>query len=330
MAERPAERLPQRRIGSGGPEVGVLGYGAMGLSGVYGAADDAESTRLLRRLLDLGVTHIDTADAYGDGHNERLVGAAIAERRDEVVLATKFGAQREGLGRPEYVREAIDASLGRLGLDHVDLYYLHRLDPTTPIEDTVGAMAELVAAGKVRHIGLSEISAATLRRAHAVHPIAAVQQEYSLFTRDPEESLLPAMRELGVVLVAYSPLGRGVLTGTFRRPEDIPEGDARRSRYPRFTGANLEHNLGLLERLDALAAETGRTPAQLALGWVMAQGDDVIPIPGTRRMSNLEANLAVVREPLAPDVVRRLGELFPPGVAVGDRYNERMMRRLDR
>lgn len=325
-----APELPRRRLGTRGPTVGALGYGCMALSGIYGQADEDESLAVVRAALDAGATHLDTSDSYGDGHNERLVGRAIADRRDEVVLATKFGHQSEGLGRPEYIRQAIDASLQRLAVDHVDVYYLHRVDRTTPLEDTIGTMAGLVQAGKVRHLGMSEVSASTLRAACAVHPVTVVQQEYSLFSRDLEVELLPAMRELGVGLVAYSPLGRGMLTGRFRRPDDVPDEDPRRTRYPRYGGENLERNLALAAPLFALADRMGTSATALALGWVLAQGEDVVPIPGTRRLANLQGNLAVARSPLAPDVVEELGRLFPVGAAVGERYNAQMARRLDR
>ncbi|QUH02559.1 aldo/keto reductase [Saccharopolyspora erythraea] len=332
MTEPTQPPKPSRRtLGRGGPRVSAIGYGAMGLSGVYGAADDAESLRLLHRLLDLGVDFVDTADAYGDGHNERLIAGLLAERRQEVFLATKFGATADsGLGRPENVRRSIDASLGRLGTDHVDLYYLHRLDPDTPIEETVGAMAELVQAGKVRHLGLSEISAATLRRAHAVHPIAAVQQEYSLFTREPEAELLPAMRELGVALVAYSPLGRGVLTGAFREVSDVENLQVRQQRYPRFAEESLRHNITLVQPLRERAEELGLTPAQLALAWLLAQGDDIVPIPGSRRIGNVEANIVAATTQLDRRVADELSELFPADVAAGERYHPDGMARLDR
>ena len=331
MTESTGSPLPRRILGRGGPEVSALGYGAMGLSGVYGQADDAQSLRVLHQLLDRGVNFIDTADAYGDGHNERLIAGLLRERRDEVVLATKFGATADtGLGRPDNVRRSIDASLGRLGTDHVDLYYLHRLDPTTPIEDTVGALAELVEQGKIGHIGLSEISAKTLRRAHAVHPIAAVQQEYSLFTREPEQELLPALRELGVALVAYSPLGRGVLTGAIRDLSDVENLEVRQQRYPRFAEESLRHNIALTEPLRARAEQLGRTPAQLALAWLLAQGDDVIPIPGSRRIANIEANIAAATTPLDPGLVAELSELFPSDAAAGERYYPAGMARLDR
>lgn len=321
--------LPTRRLGPDGLAVSALGYGAMGLSGVYGAADDAESLRLLHQLLDHGVNFIDTADVYGNGHNERLISDLLAERRAEVVLATKFGAQDTGLGRPEYVRQSIDASLARLGTDHVDLYYLHRLDPTTPIEETVGAMAELVDAGKVRHLGLSEVSSTTLRRAHAVHPITAVQQEYSLFTRDPEQQLLPTTRELGVGLVAYSPLGRGVLTGAVNSPADVENLASRQQRYPRFAEESLRRNIELTEPLRNKAAELDLAPAQLALAWLLAQGDDVVPIPGSRRLSNVTANIEAATTSLDETVVTMLSEAFPPGTAAGDRYTAAGMSRID-
>ncbi|WP_267898782.1 aldo/keto reductase [Saccharopolyspora rhizosphaerae] len=320
---------PRRRLGRHGPEVSALGYGAMGLSGVYGTADDAESARLLDQLLDLGVNFLDTADVYGDGHNERLISGLLAQRRDEVVLATKFGANKEtGGGKPDYVRQAVDASLSRLGTDHIDLYYLHRLDKTTPIEETVGAMAELVETGKIKHIGLSEISAATLRRAHQVHPITAVQQEYSLFTRDPESELLPATRELGVSLVAYSPLGRGVLT--FTSVSDVENLEARAKRYPRFEEESLQRNIELTRPLRERAEELGLTPAQLALAWLLAQGEDVLPIPGSRRLDRVEANIQAATTTLSPDLVAELSDRFPPGAAAGERYHPDGMSRLDR
>lgn len=322
---------PRRRLGRNGPEVSAIGYGAMGLSGVYGTADDAESAKLLNELLDLGVNFLDTADAYGDGHNETLISGLLAERRDEVVLATKFGANKEtGGGRPEYVRQAVEASLSRLGTDHIDLYYLHRLDRTTPIEDTVGTMAELVAEGKIGHIGLSEISAATLRRAHQVHPITAVQQEYSLFTRDPEAELLPATRELGVSLVAYSPLGRGVLTGSFTSASDVENLEVRRKRYPRFQEESLQRNIELTRPLREHADRLGITPAQLALAWLLAQGEDVLPIPGSRRIARVQANVQAAHVSLGPALVAELSEQFPPGTAAGERYHPDGMSRLDR
>ncbi|PKW17174.1 aldo/keto reductase [Saccharopolyspora spinosa] len=323
--------LPHRRLGRSGPLVSAIGYGAMGLSGVYGAADDAESARLLNQLLDLGVDFLDTADVYGEGHNEELISGLLAKRRDEVVLATKFGADKDiGGGRPEYVRQAVEASLARLGTDHIDLYYLHRLDPATPIEETVGAMAELVQAGKVRHLGLSEISAETLRRAHSVHPIAAVQQEYSLFTRDPEAELLPALRELGVALVAYSPLGRGVLTGAFSSVSDVENLEMRKKRYPRFEEESLRRNIELTQPLRERAEALGLTPAQLALAWLLAQGEDVVPIPGSRRIERVQANIHAATTELDPAVVAELSVLFLPGAAAGERYTPAGMARLDR
>ncbi|MGP4016176.1 aldo/keto reductase [Saccharopolyspora sp. 5N708] len=323
--------LPRRQLGSSGPQVSAIGYGAMGLSGVYGTADDTESARLLGDLLDLGVNFLDTADVYGEGHNEKLISGLLAKRRDEVVLATKFGANKDsGGGRPEYVRQAVDASLSRLGTDHIDLYYLHRLDPTTPIEETVGALAELVQAGKVRHLGLSEISANTLRRAHAVHPIAAVQQEYSLFTRDPEADLVPALRELGVALVAYSPLGRGVLTGAFSDISDVENLAVRKQRYPRFQEESLRHNIELTRPLRERAEALGISPAQLALAWLLAQGDDVVPIPGSRRIERVKDNIAAATTALDPVVVAELSAQFPPGAAAGERYTPAGMARLDR
>ncbi len=322
---------PRRRLGRNGPEVSAIGYGAMGLSGVYGTADDAESAKLLNELLDLGVNFLDTADVYGEGHNEQLISGLLADRREEVVLATKFGANKEtGGGEPEYVRQAVDASLSRLGTDHIDLYYLHRLDRTTPIEDTVGAMAELVAEGKIGHIGLSEISAATLRRAHQVHPITAVQQEYSLFTRDPEAELLPATRELGVSLVAYSPLGRGVLTGSFTSASDVENLEVRKKRYPRFQEESLQRNIELTRPLREHADRLGITPAQLALAWLLAQGEDVLPIPGSRRIARVEANVQAAHVTLSPELVAELSEQFPPGTAAGERYHPDGMSRLDR
>ncbi|QIZ38325.1 aldo/keto reductase [Saccharopolyspora sp. ASAGF58] len=323
--------LPRRRLGRSGPLVSAIGYGAMGLSGVYGAADDAESARLLNQLLDLGVDFLDTADVYGEGHNEELISGLLTKRRDEVVLATKFGANKDiGGGRPEYVRQAVEASLARLGTDHIDLYYLHRLDPATAIEETVGAMAELVQAGKVRHLGLSEISAETLRRAHSVHPIAAVQQEYSLFTRDSEAELLPALRELGVALIAYSPLGRGVLTGAFSSASDVENLEVRKQRYPRFEEESLRRNIELTRPLRERAEALGLTPAQLALAWLLTQGEDVVPIPGSRRIERVQANIHAAKTELDPAVVAELSEQFPPGAAAGERYTPAGMARLDR
>ncbi len=330
MSDMSDQVLPQRRLSEYGPTVSAVGYGAMGLSGVYGQADDAESERLLRQLLDLGVNFVDTADVYGDGHNEQLISRVLTDRRDEVVLATKFGAGSEtGLGRPEHVHTAIDASLRRLGTDYVDLYYLHRVDPETPIEETVGALGELVKAGKVGYIGLSEVSAETLRRAHTTHRITAVQQEYSLFSREPEERLLPTMRELGVGLVPYSPLGRGILGGAFQGGDQVENLDQRSRRYPRFAGQNLDRNLQLAGELQRKADELERTPAELALGWVLAQGEDVVPIPGSRNPDRVAANVEAARRPLDGTVVAELSRLFPVGVAAGDRYAPEYSSRLE-
>jgi aryl-alcohol dehydrogenase-like predicted oxidoreductase len=298
----------------------------MGMSEFYGGRDEDEAIATIHRALELGVDFLDTADMYGPFTNERLVGEAISGRRDEVVLATKFGNQRAedgswlGInGRPEYVHQACDASLARLGVETIDLYYQHRVDVHVPIEETTGAMAELVAAGKVRYLGLSEASASTIRRAHAVHPISALQSEYSLWTRDLEAEILPTLRELGIGLVAYSPLGRGFLTGRFQSPDDLSEDDRRRS-MPRFQGENFDRNLALADRVRELADEKGVAPAQLALAWVHAQGEDVVPIPGTKRRRYLEENVAALDVELSADDLRRLDDAFPPGAAAGDRY----------
>lgn len=315
-----------RMLGQG-LEVSAVGLGCMGMSAWYGETDEAESIATIHRALEIGVTLIDTADIYGAsfGDNERLVGRALAGRRDEAVLATKFAnalnpdGSRRIDGRPEYVREAIDASLARLGVDHVDLYYQHRVDASTPIEETVGAMAELVTAGKVRHLGLSEASAATIRRAHAVHPIAALQSEYSLWTRDLEGDILDTCRELGIGLVSYSPLGRGFLAGRFVSADELEEGDFRRTN-PRFTGENLDQNRRLAERVRELAAARGVTAAQYSLAWVLSRGADVVPIPGTKRRSYLEENAGASEVELTHEELALLEEEFPRGVAAGDRY----------
>jgi aryl-alcohol dehydrogenase-like predicted oxidoreductase len=312
-----------------GLEVSAIGLGCMGMSAWYGETDEAESIATIHRAPEIGVTFLDTADIYGVsfGENEQLVGRAIAGRRDEVVLATKFAnavnadGSRRIDGRPEYVREAIDASLARLGVDHVDLYYQHRVDANTPIEETVGAMAELVAAGKVRHLGLSEASATTIRRAQAVHPITALQSEYSLWTRDPEGDVLDTCRELGVGFVAYSPLGRGFLAGRFSSADELEDGDFRKTN-PRFEGDNLERNRRLAERVKELAAAKGVTPAQYALAWVLSRGDDVVPIPGTKRRSYLEDNAGAVDVELSAEELALLDEEFPPGAAAGPRYSD--------
>jgi aryl-alcohol dehydrogenase-like predicted oxidoreductase len=316
--------MKQRHLGP--LSVSALGLGCMGMSEFYGTADEAESIGTIHRAIELGCTFLDTADMYGPFTNERLVGRAIAGRRDEVVLATKFGNERRedgswvGVnGRPEYVVAACDGSLDRLGVDHIDLYYQHRVDTTVPIEETVGAMASLVAAGKVRHLGLSEASVLTIRRAHAVHPIAALQTEFSLFTRDVEAELLPAVRELGIGFVAYSPLGRGFLTGAITSPSDLGDGDFRATN-PRFMGENLNRNLELVGRVREIAREKDCTPGQLALAWVLAQGDDIVPIPGTKRRAYLEQNVEATEITLSADELARIDEAAPAGAAAGDRY----------
>jgi aryl-alcohol dehydrogenase-like predicted oxidoreductase len=317
-----------RTLGSGSNAltVSAVGLGCMGMSEFYGTTDETQSTETIRRALDIGVTFLDTADMYGPYTNERLVGAAIADRRDEVQLATKFGNQRHDdgsrsiNGRPEYVRTACDDSLQRLGVDHIDLYYQHRVDSSTPIEETWGALAELVTAGKVRHLGISEASAATIRAAHAVHPITALQSEWSLWTRDVEENdVLATVRELGIGFVAYSPIGRGFLSGEIRTVDDLAPDDFRRNN-PRFQGENLTKNLELVDRVREIAAEKGVTATQLALAWVLAQGEDVVPIPGTKRVRYLEENTAAAEVELDKEDLRRLDEVVPVGVAAGDRY----------
>ena len=317
-----------RQLGTGRRQLAVsaLGLGCMGMSEFYGTTDDAESLKVIARALDAGCNFLDTADMYGPFTNERLVGRAIAGRRDGVVVATKFGNERNpdgsrlGInGKPEYVRAACDASLQRLGVDHIDLYYQHRVDFTVPIEDTVGAMKELVEAGKVTHLGLSEASPATIRRAHAVHPITALQTEYSLWTRDPEDEILPVVRELGIGFVAYSPLGRGFLTGQITSPDDFADDDFRKH-APRFQGENFQRNLDLVQRVKDIATAKGCTPAQLAIGWLLAQGDDVVPIPGTKRLRYLEENLGGADVTLTDDELRAIDEAAPKGAAAGDRY----------
>jgi aryl-alcohol dehydrogenase-like predicted oxidoreductase len=308
-----------------GLSVTELGLGCMGMSQSYGTPDDEESVATVRRALDLGVTFLDTADAYGPFTNERLVGGAIRGRRDEVVLATKFGNQRrpDGTrtvnGRPEYVREACDGSLERLGTDRIDLYYQHRVDPTVPVEDTWGAMSELVGAGKVRYLGISEAAPATVRRAHAVHPIAAAQYEYSLFSREPEDGLLPVLRELGIGLVSYSPLGRGLLTGTLGASGGFGAGDFRKG-HPRFAGGNYDHNLAVAAGVAEIAQAKGTTPAQLAIAWVLAQGNDIVTIPGTKRRRYLEQNVAAADVVLTPEDLIALGKAVPRDAVAGERY----------
>ena len=329
--------MERRNLGSEGLVVSEIGLGCMGMSEFYGTADEEESTATIQRALELGVTFLDTADMYGPFTNEKLVGSAIVGRRDEFVLATKFGNVRgeDGSflgvsGKPDYVREACDASLSRLGVDHIDLYYQHRVDPETPIEDTVGAMKELVEAGKVRYLGLSEAGAATIKKAHAVHPISALQSEYSLFTRDVEDEILPTVRELGIGFVPYSPLGRGFLTGRWRSIEDMPENDTRSARFPRFARENFQKNLELADKVREVAEEKGITPGQLALAWLLAQGDDIVPIPGTKRREYLEENAGAASVTLTEDDLTRIEEAMPRGSAAGERYTEEMMRAVGR
>jgi len=324
-----------RELGTQGLRVSALGLGCMGMSAFYGDRDDDESLRTIHRALDLGVTFLDTSDMYGPHTNEELVGRAIADRRDEVVLATKFGItfdpakpqERTINGRPEYVREACEGSLRRLGVDHIDLYYQHRVDADTPIEETVGAMAELVEQGKVRYLGLSEAAPDTLRRACAVHPISALQTEYSLWSREPEDEILPACRELGVGFVPYSPLGRGFLTGAIKSPDDLDEDDYRRF-SPRFQGENFQRNLDLVARIEELAREKGCTPAQLALAWVLRQGDDIAPIPGTKKVARLEDNVGALDVELTAEDLEQIAAALPE--AAGLRYPEAMMNTVNR
>jgi len=327
--------METRRLGREGLTVSALGLGCMGMSEFYAGRDEKESLATIDRAMALGVTFLDTADMYGPFTNEELVGRAIRGRRGAFVLATKFGNVRgeDGSflgvnGRPEYVRASCDRSLRRLGVDHIDLYYQHRVDKTVPIEETVGAMAGLVEAGKVRYLGLSEASPRTVRRAHAVHPISALQSEYSLWTRDPEEEVLPTCRELGIGFVAYSPLGRGFLTGRFRTPEEIPEGDYRRN-SPRFQGENFGKNLELVRRVEEIASAKRCTPAQLALAWLLSRGTEVVPIPGTKSRARLEENAGALGVALATDELAHIEEAAPKGVAAGERYPERAMRALD-
>lgn len=327
--------MERRELGRSGLTVSALGLGCMGMSEFYGPTDDAQSLATLERALELGVTHFDTADTYGLGHNETLLGRFLVGRRDRVVVATKFGivrapGQYERIidTSPAYVARACEASLKRLGVDTIDLYYAHRLNPDIPVEDTVGAMAELVRQGKVRALGLSEVSAATLRRAHAVHPIAAVQSEYSLWTREPETGVLPACRELGVSFVAYSPLGRGMLTGAITKAEDLAENDFRR-KSPRFQGDNMAANLALVDKVKDMAAAKGCTPGQVALAWLLAQGGDILPIPGTKRIANLEANVAAAAITLSAEDLNGLDTALPRGAAAGERYSAEGMKGLN-
>jgi aryl-alcohol dehydrogenase-like predicted oxidoreductase len=327
--------MEQRTLGGQGLVVPALGLGCRGMSQSYGPGDDQESVATIHRALDLGITFLDTADAYGPFTNERLVGRAIAGRRDELVLATKFGNQRRAdgswvrvNGEPGYVRQACDASLERLGVDHIDLYYQHRVDRSVPVEETWGAMAELVQAGKVRYLGISEAAPATVRRAHAVHPVSAGQYEWSLFTRDLEDELLATVRELGIGLVAYSPLGRGFLSGRITSPDDFGENDFRRN-HPRFTGENFTRNLELVERVRELAERKGVTPSQLAIAWVLAQGDDVVPIPGTKRRSYLEENLGTLDVELTAEDLAAIEQVTPRGSAAGERYTPENMANVN-
>src|SRR5438067_3317886 len=323
--------VDQRRLGHSTLDVSAIGLGCMGLAGVYGPADDAESITLVQRAIDLGVNHLDSSDMYGWGHNEELLGRALRGRRDRVVLATKFGqVQNPGganqvNGRPEYVVQACDASLKRLGVDVIDLYYQHRVDPKVPIEETVGGMKRCVEQGKVRFLGLSEAAPTTVRRAHRVHPISALQSEYSLLYRTEAEETLPTLRELGISFVAYSPLGRSLLTGQIHGAADLPPDDRRRV-HPRFHDGNLEKNLELVSRIEAIAQENGWPPAQLVLAWLLAQGPDVIPIPGTKRRERLEENVGAVDVKLGAEDVRRIGAAVPAGAAAGLRYPEPLMK----
>jgi aryl-alcohol dehydrogenase-like predicted oxidoreductase len=325
--------MDRRKLGTQGLEVSALGLGCMGMSEFYGTTDEGEAIATIHRALELGIDFFDTADMYGSGANEQLVGKAIRDRRDEVVLATKFGnvrnddGSREIRGDAEYVRQACEASLERLGVDYIDLYFQHRVDSRVPIEETVSAMAELVEAGKVRYLGLSEASPETIRRAHAVHPISALQTEYSLWTRDPEDGPLPACRELAIGFVAYSPLGRGFLTGQIRTPDDFADDDFR-GRLPRFQGENFRRNLDLVARVEEIAGEKGRTPGQIALAWLLTRGDDIVPIPGTKRRRYLEENAEAADVELTDEELDRIEQAFPKGAAAGERYPD--MSSIDR
>jgi aryl-alcohol dehydrogenase-like predicted oxidoreductase len=329
--------MKTRMMGKQGLMVSELGLGCMGMSDFYGGRDDTESVATVHRAMDLGVTLFDTADMYGPYINEELVGRAVHGRRDKVVIATKFGLIRDpntptsrGVsGKPDYVRSSCEGSLRRLKIDTIDLYYQHRVDPDTPIEDTVGAMAQLVKEGKVRYLGLSEAAAQTVRRAHKIHPISALQTEYSLWTRDVEDEILPLCRELGITFVAYSPLGRGFLTGRFQKPDDLPQDDYRRN-SPRFQGENFQRNLKLLDHVRQLASKKNCTPSQLALAWVLARGENIVPIPGTKRRNYLEENVGATKVQLTPEDLSRIDEIVPAGIAAGPRYPERAMQAVGR
>jgi aryl-alcohol dehydrogenase-like predicted oxidoreductase len=330
------QQMPRRQLGKSGLTVSAMGLGCMGMSEFYGARDDEESLRVIHRSLELGIDFLDTADMYGIGANEELVGKAIAGRRDKVILATKFGNVRgadgsfKGVdGSPAYVRSACEASLRRLKVDVIDLYYQHRVDDKTPIEETIRAMADLVKQGKVKHLGMSEASAATIHRAAKVHPIAALQTEYSLWTREVESEILPACRELGIGFVAYSPLGRGFLTGKFKTEQEIPEGDRRRD-MPRFQGENFQKNLDVVKRIEQMAKSKGCQASQIALAWVLSRGNDIVPIPGTKRIKYLEENAAAIRLTLSPAELNELEQILPPGKAAGDRYHAQGMAAVGR
>jgi aryl-alcohol dehydrogenase-like predicted oxidoreductase len=329
-------QVTTRRLGKNGPEVSAIGLGCMGMSEFYGSGSEQESIATIHHAIDRGVTFLDTADMYGVGRNEELVGRAISDRRDKVFLATKFGNVRGPAGEflgvkgdPEYVRSACEASLRRLGVEVIDLYYQHRVDANVPIEDTVGAMARLKEEGKIRFLGLSEAAPRTIRRAQAVYPITAVQTELSLWSRDAEAEVLPTVRELGIGYVAYSPLGRGFLTGQFKSPDDFPDDDFRKF-HPRFQGENFEKNIQLVREVEAMAREKGCTTAQLALAWVLAQGDDVVPIPGTKRVRYLDENIGALDIDLSPEDLDRLDRILPPGAAAGERYHSRGMETVNR
>lgn len=328
--------MQKRPLGKSGLTVSALGLGCMGMSEFYGTYDDNESIKVIHRALELGINFLDTADMYGVGKNEELVGKAIRDRRDKVILATKFGNVRgkDGSflgvnGKPDYVKSCCDASLKRLGVDVIDLYYQHRVDPNTPIEDTIGAMAELLKAGKVKYLGMSEAAPQTIRRAQKIHPISALQTEYSLWTRDPEKEILSTCRELGIGFVAYSPLGRGFLTGRFKSTADFGEKDYRPN-SPRFQGDNLQKNLDLVKKIEEISAEKKCKPSQLALAWVLAQGNDIVPIPGTKRIKYLEENVGAVNIQLTKEDLKRINETIPPDITAGDRYPESAMKAVNR